>query len=202
MHHVTQVLERIEQGDPTAADELLPLVYDALRQLATQQLAAERSGQTLQATALVHEAYLRLLDGTRPRQWSGRGHFYLAAAEAMRRILVDRARHRRRQKHGGTHQRVELPDLPHASTGLADDELLALHEALDRLKSVDRQAAELVKLRYFAGLRGQEAAAVLGLAPRSADRLWAYARAFLFNELNPDTRAPTATPPADSHDGT
>ena len=181
MSDVTRILAAIEQGDAHAAGQLLPLVYDELRRLAAEKLAQERPGQTLQATALVHEAYLRLVDGERRGSsppWNGRGHFFAAAAEAMRRILVDRARRKRSQKRGGDRDRVEY-DEANLTAPEAPDELLAVDEALDGLAAVDAQAAELVKLRYFAGLSIPEAAEVLGTSPRSADRLWAYARAWL-----------------------
>jgi RNA polymerase sigma factor (TIGR02999 family) len=181
MSDVTRILSAIEQGDPHAAEQLLPLVYDELRQLAAQKLAHEQPGQTLQATALVHEAYLRLVDVETPQRWDSRRHFF-AAAEAMRRILVENARRKRSAKHGGQRARIDLDeallvgDEPH-------HDLLDLDELLDQLASADPRAAELVKLRFFAGLTGDQAAEVLGIAPRSADLLWAYARAWLFERL-------------------
>jgi RNA polymerase sigma factor (TIGR02999 family) len=183
MSDVTQILTAIEQGDPHAAAQLLPLVYDELRRLAAQKLAQERPGQTLQATALVHEAYLRLVGGTPEQSWANRKHFLAAAAEAMRRILVENARRKNRHKRGGGRERVDLEilDVPAPQP---DDELLALDEALTRLSQVDPTAAELVKLRYFAGLPIPQAAEILGIAPRSADRLWAYARAWLREDLD------------------
>jgi RNA polymerase sigma factor (TIGR02999 family) len=177
MNDVTRILSAVEQGDAQAAEQLLPLVYQELRKLAARQLAQEKPGQTLQATALVHEAYLRLVDAEKLGHWGSRGHFF-AAAEAMRRILVDRARRRRSRKHGGGQARAEYDEANLAAPEAAD-ELLAVDEALARLAAVDAQAAELVKLRYFTGLSIPEAARVLGIAPRSADRLWAYARAWL-----------------------
>jgi RNA polymerase sigma factor (TIGR02999 family) len=178
MADVTQLLNAVEQGDPHAAAQLLPLVYDELRQLAAQKLAQETPGQTLQATALVHEAYLRLVDVDKARQWNGRGHFFAAAAEAMRHILVDRARRKRSRKRGGDRARVQLEE---ASLAAAEDaeEVLAVDEALAGLAAADPQAAEVVKLRYFAGLSIPEVAEALHISPRSADRLWAYARAWL-----------------------
>ncbi len=169
-------------GDPRPARELLPLVYDELRRLAAQRLAREAPGQTLQATALVHEAYLRLVGGNPDRPWDGRGHFFAAAAEAMRRILVENARRRGRLKRGGNHTRVNLDDAEPA-TPETDDDLLALDEALGRLAEKDRVKAELVQLRVFAGLTLAEAAEVLGLSTSTADRYWAYSRAWLRVEI-------------------
>jgi RNA polymerase sigma factor (TIGR02999 family) len=181
MSDLTRLLDAAAAGDPKAAADLLPLVYDELRRLAAVRMAAERPGQTIQATALVHEAYVRLVGRDAP-QWNGRGHFFGAAAEAMRRILVDRARARQRLKRGGDGQRVDLPDdLP-----VADDrvhELLAVHDALDELERHDPQTAALVKLRFFAGLEHQEAADALGLSRRAADRLWLLARTWLFRAM-------------------
>ena len=183
MTEVTRILSAIEQGDPNAAEQLLPLVYDELRKLAAAKLAQEKPGQTLQATALVHEAYLRLVDVAKAQQWNSRGHFFAAAAEAMRRILVDGARRKQADKHGGGRLRVELPeDL--AATEVRSDELVALDEALTRLEGHDPNAARLVKLRYFAGLTHQEAAESLGLSRGAADRLWALGRAWLFRQLS------------------
>ena len=178
MSDVTCILTAIEHGDPEGAEQLLPLVYDELRKLAAQKLAHERPGQTLQATALVHEAYLRLVGTDPARPWDGRSHFFAAAAEAMRRILVDRARRKRSRKHGGDLARAELDEVDLAAPE-AEDEVLAVDEALAGLAANDPRAAELVKLRYFAGLSLPEVARVMDMAPRSADRLWAYARAWL-----------------------
>jgi RNA polymerase sigma factor (TIGR02999 family) len=178
MADVTRILNAIEQGDTHAAEQLLPLVYDELRRLAAEKMAQEKPGQTLQATALVHEAYLRLVDADKPRQWRSRGHFFAAAAEAMRHILVDRARHKRSRKHGGDRVRIAL-DEANIAAGEDAEEVLAVNEALAGLAVTDAQAAELVKLRYFAGLSIPEAAEILNISPRSADRLWAYARAWL-----------------------
>jgi RNA polymerase sigma factor (TIGR02999 family) len=183
MADVTQILNDIEHGDPHAAEQLLPLVYDALRQLAAQRLAQESPGQTLQATALVHEAYVRLVDVDRAQHWNSRGHFFAAAAEAMRRILVEQARRKQADKHGGGRPRVDLPDDLAAPEAHPDD-LLALDEALGRLEGHDPDAARLVKLRYFAGLSHQEAAEALGISRGAADRLWALARAWLFRQLS------------------
>jgi RNA polymerase sigma factor (TIGR02999 family) len=183
MNEVTRILSALEQGDPHAADQLLPLVYDELRQLASDKMAQERPGQTLQATALVHEAYVRLVDVDTPQQWNSRGHFFAAAAEAMRRILVEQARRKQADKHGGGRLRVELPDNL-ADPGVRSDDLVALDEALSRLERHDLAAAQLVKLRYFAGLSHQEAAEALGLSRGAADRLWALARAWLFRQLS------------------
>jgi RNA polymerase sigma factor (TIGR02999 family) len=178
MADVTQILSAIEQGDPSAAEQLLPLVYDELRRLAAEKLARERPGQTLDATALVHEAYLRLAGGGQGRHWNGRSHFFFAAAEAMRRLLVDRSRRKRSRKRGGGRARVELDEAALVAAE-CPDEVLAVDEALAGLAAADAQAAELVKLRYFAGLSIPEAAEALQMSPRSADRLWAYARAWL-----------------------
>jgi RNA polymerase sigma factor (TIGR02999 family) len=175
---ITQVLNAIEQGDLSAAEQLLPLVYEELRKLAAQKLAQEKPGQTLQATALVHEAYLRLVGADQVGRWDGRGHFFAAAAEAMRRILVDQARRRQAAKRGGLQKRVEMPESGLAAP-MPDDELLALHEALEQLASIDSAAADLVRLRFFAGLKTTEAAEALGISVRSAHDLWAYARSWL-----------------------
>jgi RNA polymerase sigma factor (TIGR02999 family) len=183
MSEVTRILSAIEQGDPSAAGELLPLVYEELRKLAAQKMAQEAPGQTLQATALVHEAYLRLVDQEQGRHWNSRGHFFAAAAEAMRRILVEQARRKHAGKHGGGRLRVDLPDDLAAPEARADD-LVALDEALTRLERHDPDAARLVKLRYFAGLSHQEAAGALGVSRGAADRLWALGRAWLFRQLS------------------
>jgi RNA polymerase sigma factor (TIGR02999 family) len=182
MSEVTRILGRLEQGDPSAAEQLLPLVYDELRQLAAERMANERPGQTLQATALVHEAYLRLVDVERAQHWNSRGHFFAAAAEAMRRILVDNARRKQSKKRGGGRVRLDLDQLAPATSERIDD-VLDIDAALAGLAEADPQAAELVKLRYFAGLSIPQAAAVLGVSPRSADFLWAYARAWLLRSL-------------------
>jgi RNA polymerase sigma factor (TIGR02999 family) len=181
MSDVTRILEAAQNGDPTAAEQLLPLVYDELRRLATHRMANEAAGQTLQPTALVHEAWLRLV-GNENQKWDGRSHFFGAAAEAMRRILIDRARSKRRLKHGGEMQRVDIATLDVAI--LTDDEhLLAVDEALQKLADRDPVSAQLIKLRFFAGLPNIEAARMLGIPERSAKRAWAYARAWLFQEL-------------------
>jgi RNA polymerase sigma factor (TIGR02999 family) len=182
MSDVTRILSAIEQGDLHAAEQLLPLVYDELRKLAAQKLAQEKPGQTLQATALVHEAYLRLTDSDPAPHWNSRGHFFAAAAEAMRRILVDQARRKQTDKHGGGRRRVELPEDLAAPEARSDD-LVALDEALSHLERHDADAARLVKLRYFAGLSHQEAAEALGISRGAADRLWTLARAWLFRRL-------------------
>ena len=181
MDAITQVLNAIEQGDPSAAEQLLPLVYDELRKLAAQKLGQEKPGHTLQATALVHEAYLRLVGADQVGHWDGRGHFFAAAAESMRCILVDQARRRQAAKRGGLHKRVEMPESGLAAP-MPDDELLALHEALEQLASIDSAAADLVRLRFFAGLKTTEAAEALGISVRSAHDLWAYARSWLRRE--------------------
>lgn len=182
MNDVISVLGDIEQGDPHAAELLLPLVYDELRRLAAAKLAHEKPGLTLQATALVHEAYIRLVDNGRLQHWDDRGHFFAAAAEAMRRILVDRARQRRSLRRGGTAKRRSLESLD-AIIPVPDDELLAVSEGLDRLQQLDPPKAELVKLRYFAGLTIPEAAQALKISMPTANRYWAYARAWLHQEL-------------------
>jgi RNA polymerase sigma factor (TIGR02999 family) len=184
MSDVTRILKAIEQGDPHAAEQLLPLVYEELRKLAAQKLAQERPGQTLQATALVHEAYLRLVDEDKVRRWDSRGHFFAAAAEAMRRILVDSARRRGAQKRGARLERIDLPDLAEAAQ---DDpiDLLALDEALKKLEAVHPQKAQVVKLRFFAGCTLEETAQTLGIARATAQRHWAFARAWLYGQLHP-----------------
>jgi RNA polymerase sigma factor (TIGR02999 family) len=181
MSDVTRVLSAIEQGDPHAAEQLLPLVYDELRNLAAQKLAQERPGQTLQATALVHEAYLRLVGVAKAQQWDSRRHFFAAAAEAMRRILIESARRKERLKHGGG--RAREPQPADIACPERSERLLALDEALARLAVTNPQAVELVKLRYFAGVSIAEAAALLGISPRKANQVWAYARAWLREEL-------------------
>ena len=180
MAELTQILSAIEQGDPRAAEQLLPLVYDELRKLAAAKLALEHPGQTLQATALVHEAYLRLVGPGEEQRWDNRRHFFAAAAEAMRRILIENARRKQTKKRGGGRQRQPLDDV---ASPAPDEELLALDEALHKLAAADPQKARLVELRYFAGLTGDQAAAVLGISPSTADRHWVYARAWLRREL-------------------
>lgn len=182
MSDVTQILSKIESGDPSAAEKLLPLVYDELRKLAAARLAHEKPGHTLQATALVHEAYIRLVDVDRLRHWDGRAHFFAAAANAMRRILVEDARRKNRLKRGGGFARREIGDIQLAAPEVHED-LAALDEALDRLQTVDPQAVKLVQLRYFAGMPMAEIATILGVSPRTADRLWAFARAWLHQEI-------------------
>lgn len=182
MNEITQILAKIEDGNPAAAEHLLPLVYEELRKLATARLAQERPGQTLQATALVHEAYLRLIGPANAKGFDNRGHFFSAAAEAMRRILIERARRRASPRHGGELIRKDLDTLDLAAPESADD-LLALDEALDQLAETGEKAAQLVKLRYFAGLTMEQVAQALNISPRTADRLWAYARAFLHAEI-------------------
>lgn len=183
MADVTQILSRIEHGDPEAAEQLLPLVYDELRKLAAVRMTEENPGQTLQATALVHEAYLRLVKGNPETHWDGRGHFFTAAAEAMRRILVENARKKNRLKRGGNRKRQDLDQVPVIAPEIHED-LIALDGALERLKTIDFQAVELVHLRYFVGMTNAEAAEVLGVSPRTADRLWAFARAWLHQEIS------------------
>jgi RNA polymerase sigma factor (TIGR02999 family) len=178
MTKVTRVLSAIEQGDPSAASQLLPLVYDELRKLAAQKLAQEKPGQTLQATALVHEAYLRLVDVEQAQHWNSRRHFFAAAAEAMRRILVEQARRKNRYKHGGGRQRVPM-ERAQPGYRAAAAELIAIHEALDKLAAEDAEAAQLVELRYFAGLSVEQAAETLDLPRSTAYAHWAYAKASL-----------------------
>jgi RNA polymerase sigma factor (TIGR02999 family) len=180
MSEFTRILSAIEQGVPSAAEQLLPLVYDELRKLAAQKLAQEKPGQTLQATALVHEAYLRLVGQDEARNWNSRGHFFAAAAQAMRRILVDNARRKRARKRGGGLERQPLEEV---AAPQPDDELLALDEALQTLAATDPAKVRLVELRYFVGLTGEQAAKVLGISPATADRDWAFAKAWLRNEV-------------------
>jgi RNA polymerase sigma factor (TIGR02999 family) len=184
MADVTQILSAIEQGDSSAAEQLLPLVYDELRRLAAQRMAQEKPGQTLQATALVHQAYVRLVDVEQAQHWNSRGHFFAAAAEAMRRILVENARRKRSLKRGGDRARLDFDELPLATEPRED--LLALDAALSKLAITDRAAADLVQLRYFAGLTLPEAAETLAISPRTAGRLWAFARAWLRREIEGD----------------
>ena len=183
MADVTQILSEIERGDPAAAEQLLPLLYDELRKLAVQKLGHEKPGQTLQATALVHEAYIRLVDVEKAQHWNSRGHFFGAAAEAMRRILVENARRRARVKHGGDRIREELGSSGVAAPEIVDEDLLALDDALEQLAEHDAASAELVKLRYFAGLTIPQAAEILGVSPRKADFIWSFARAWLRREI-------------------
>jgi RNA polymerase sigma factor (TIGR02999 family) len=183
MNDITQVLERIHKGEPSAAEALLPLVYDELRKLAALKMAHESPGQTLEATALVHEAYLRLVDVEQRERWDGRGHFFAAAAEAMRRILVERARRKKAVKHGGGRHRVNV-DTVAIMAPENDDDLIAISEALDRLAAVDPVKAELVKLRYFAGLTVEECADALGISCATAKRYWAYSRVWLFEQVS------------------
>lgn len=191
MPDMTQLLDAAAAGDRRAAADLLPLVYDELRNLAAARMAEEQSGQTLQATALVHEAYLRLVRPADGERWANRGHFFAAAAEAMRHILVDAARRKGRVKHGGGRKRVDLDAVPPAAADDRDD-LVALDAALTRLAATEPQTAKLVELRHFGGMSIEESAGVLGVSPRTADRMWAFARAWLHREL---TRG---DPPADS----
>jgi RNA polymerase sigma factor (TIGR02999 family) len=189
MSDVTGILSTIEHGDPHAAEQLLPLVYDELRRLAAQRLAQEKPGQTLEATALVHEAYLRLVDVNRVSHWDSRGHFFAAAAEAMRRILIDQARRKQRAKRGGGRHRVSLDKSLCLAEG-PDEDVLALDEALAKLARAAPAKAELVKLRYFAGLSLEEAGRVLGISHRTAKRHWVYARAWLYGAIR-DTSPPS-----------
>jgi RNA polymerase sigma factor (TIGR02999 family) len=182
MSDVTRILSAIEQGDSQAAEQLLPLVYDELRRLAAQKMARESPGQTFQATALVHEAYLRLVDTDKVQRWNSRGHFFAAAAEAMRRILVERARHKKSLKAGGGRHRREEAEIEVAGAG-PDVDLLALNEALEKLQGQNKRQAELVKLRFFAGLTIDQAAQVLGISTSTADNDWAYARCWLRLEI-------------------
>jgi RNA polymerase sigma factor (TIGR02999 family) len=182
MSDVTRILSQIDSGDPSAAGKLLPLVYDELRKLAAVRLAQEKPGQTLQATALVHEAYLRLVGNGNDEQWQGRGHFFAVAAEAMRRILVERFRRKQAARHGGNRQQVPL-DEAELSVPALDYDLVAVDEALDRLAAADPAVAELVKLRYFAGMTIQEAATILGVSSRTANDYWTYAKAWLIRAI-------------------
>ncbi len=183
MANVTQILGQIESGDPAAAEQLLPLVYDELRKLAAQRLAREKPGQTLQATALVHEAYIRLVDVEKAQHWDSRGHFFAAAAEAMRRILVNNARRKASIKQGGNFQRIELAEFAEPSCNSQVD-LLALDEALQQLEAEQPEQAQVVKLRYFAGCTVEETAQILGVSRATAQRTWSYARAWLYGQLN------------------
>jgi RNA polymerase sigma factor (TIGR02999 family) len=185
MSDVTHILSAIEQGDPHAAEQLLPLVYDELRKLAAYKLAQEKPGQTLQATALVHEAYLRLVDVDKTQHWDSARHFFAAAAEAMRRILIESTRHKRSKKHGGQRLRISIEGVDAVAEPPSVD-LLALDEALNKLAAEDPIKAQLVTLRYFAGLSVQEAADILGISRATADRYWSYARTWLFCELGDD----------------
>lgn len=193
MSEFTEIVQSIEAGDPLAADRLLPLVYDELRKLAEVHLAGEQAGQTLQPTALVHEAYLRLIGGANPDQWNGRGHFFGAAAVAIRRILIENARRKRSLKRGGGFARQELHDDIPPGLPEPQEDLLALDEALQKLSGVHSQAAELAQLLYFAGLTLPEAAQSLDVSPRTAGRLWAYARAWLRREIEGDGAASEKT---------
>ncbi len=193
MHEVSRLLTAIEQGDPHAASQLLPLVYEELRRLAACKLAAEAPGQTLEATALVHEAYLRLVGKDEAQSWDNRGHFFAAAAEAMRRILVENARRKRSRRHGGGLKRHDPQEAELAAPEPAED-LLALDEALDRLAAKDPVKAELVKLRYFAGMTIDEAAGALGISTATAKRYWAYARAWLYQAVSGNAGVPPARP--------
>jgi RNA polymerase sigma factor (TIGR02999 family) len=190
MSEVTRILSAIDRGDPHAAEQLLPLVYDELRKLAAHKMAQEAPGQTLQATALVHEAYVRLVDVEEAQQWQSRGHFFAAAAEAMRRILIELARRKKRDRHGGQFQRVDVPD---DGVGLppGDEQILVLDEALTKLAGIRPEAAKIVQLRFFSGLTVEEAAAAVGMSPRTARRLWVFARAWLRREMDsPSGRKP------------
>jgi RNA polymerase sigma factor (TIGR02999 family) len=193
MNDVTRILNAIDQGDSHAAHELLPLVYDELRRLAAQKLTSEAPGQTLQATALVHEAYLRLVGKENEQHWDSRGHFFAAAAEAMRRILVENVRRKRSLKRGGSRAREEFDEVQLAAPEPAED-LLALDEALDKLASKDPIKAELVKLRYFAGMTIEEAAATLGISNATAKRYWTYTRTWLYQEIMGDQGKPPVGP--------
>ncbi len=191
MSEVTRLLEAIDQGDPCASEELLPLVYDELRRLAAAKLSQERPGQTLQATALVHEAYLRLVGGQENPHWDSRWHFFAAAAEAMRRIILNQARDKKRLKRGGHFRRVEM-DQAEVSFDADDEELIELAEALEELEREDAVAAQLVKLRFFAGLKHREIAAALGMSLRTAERQWAFAQAWLYDRLRNEDGPPPA----------
>ncbi len=185
MTNVTRILSEIEHGDPSAADQLLPLVYDELRKLAAARLKHEKPGQTLQATALVHEAYVRLVNVAEAQQWNSRGHFFAAAAEAMRRILVEQARRKKSLKGGGGLNRVELSDAD-VSDGISDVDVIALDDAIERLEYEDPRAAQVVKMRFFGGLTIAQAAEAIGISPATADNDWAYARSWLRVRLSPE----------------
>lgn len=189
MSDVTRILNAIEQGDAQAADKLLPLVYDELRRLAAQKMSYERPGHTLEATALVHEAYIRLI-GTDAQNWSGRTHFFAAAAEAMRRILIENARRKQRYKHGADYNRVDLNG-SEITIEVPSTDLIALDEALTKLNEEEPDVAELVKMRYFAGLNLEQSAAILGVSRRTADRYWAYARAWLYQQITKSENPPS-----------
>ena len=189
MTDVTRILSAIEEGNAQAADQLLPLVYEEVRKLAAQKMAQENPGQTLQATALVHEAYIRLVDNDKAQHWNSRGHFFGAAAEAMRRILVENARRKKREKHGGNWSRVDLDDVE-ATAAMPSDHLLSLSDAIDNLAEHDPLAAELVKLRYFAGSSIEQAAETLKLSRANAYRQWTYAKAWLFGRIGDDAPPP------------
>jgi len=189
MSEVTQMLNAIEAGDPKAAEELLPLVYEELRKLAAVKMAQEKPGQTLQATALVHEAWLRLVGSEEQQAWNSRGHFFAAAAEAMRRILVDRARQKARVRHGGGLERVDLEHV-NLATEDSDDTVLAMHDALDALARESPQKAEIVKLHYFTGLEFPEIARALGISLATVERHWAYARSWLYREIKKNLSTP------------
>ena len=189
MADLTQILSAIEQGDPHAAEQLLPLVYDELRKLARDKMALEKPGQTLQATALVHEAYVRLVDSDNPQQWNSRGHFFAAAAEAMRRILIEQARHKASAKAGGKLQRSDLSEIEPALPGPQFD-ILALQEALELLEKADPRAAAVVKLRFFAGLTTREAASILGVSLATAENDWVYAKCYLRLRLTESDNRP------------
>jgi RNA polymerase sigma factor (TIGR02999 family) len=190
MTDATRVLAAIERGDPKAAEQLLPLVYDELRMLASRRLGREAPGRTLQATALVHEAYLRLVDGNQARRWDSRGHFFAAAAEAMRRILVENARRKRCSRHGGGLHRIDLDGALAVDDAPPSEDLVALDEALTRLAAQEPVKAKLVTLRYFAGLTIAEAAEMLGISSATAERYWTYARTWLYCELNDSEHSP------------
>jgi RNA polymerase sigma factor (TIGR02999 family) len=187
MSDVTRILSQIEQGDGQAAEQLLPLVYEELRKLAAQRMAQEKPGQTLQATALVHEAYIRLVDVEKAQHWDSRGHFFSAAAEAMRRILVNRAREKGRLKHGGDRNRLDFDGLEIAVND-PGREVLVLDDVLERLAAEDPESAHLLELRFFAGLTMEQAASALGMSRRTAFRCWTFARAWLYQQMDPDTK--------------
>lgn len=183
MNNVTQILSQIEQGDPSAAEQLLPLVYDELRKLAAAKLAHEKPGQTLQATALVHEAFLRLVDQRESKHWNGRGHFFAAAAEAMRRILIESARRKASRNRGGQHQAVEV-EIADFSTSLSAEQLIDLDEALCELERRDPEKAKLITLRYFGGMTLEQVANAMSISRATASRHWSFSRAWLYSRLN------------------